>query len=95
MGQELPELQYTTVGDIKRHLPEILDRIEIYKMLANISSNMIECIQEFILFEIDYNVSCGELTTKENYYKELCRFMDYSARARYWEEKIKKIKKGE
>lgn len=93
MKQELPELQYTTINDIKSHLPEIIDRIDIYKTLASIASNMIECIQDFILLEIRYDVSFGEMTTTENYQKQVCDFIDYSSRARYWDEKIKKIKK--
>lgn len=88
----MKELPYKTLREVKEHLPEVLNRIFVYKEFAKMASDTLSVIQDLISFEIKTNVDFGYFTSQQNYTKEFCKYMNFNARAAYWQEQVNKLK---
>lgn len=86
------ELPYTTLKELKEHLPEVLTKITAYKELAKMALDMMKNIQHFVLLEIQLGVDYGYFTSDKHYAEQYCKYMDYTAKAMYWEKQVENLK---
>lgn len=78
---------------MSQDIQKMLDKVYVYKELANMALHNINWIQSLILLELRLNVSYGYTTSEENYFQQVKDYMNNTALARYWQDEIKKIKK--
>lgn len=83
---------YATVNEVKKNLPEILERINDLKLFYDIATMQLEmiqdwCVDECVHPEHDY----GWWTTLEAYTETFKNQMDYMAEMKYLQGLLKKL----
>lgn len=84
--------RYATVNEVKKNLPEILERINNLKIYFDVATIFLEdiqrcCVDECVHPDHDY----GWWTTLENYAETFRNQMDYLAEIEYLQGLLKKL----
>lgn len=83
---------YATVNEVKKNLPEILERINDLKIYYDIATLMLKQIQDWCVEEtVDPTKDYGWWTTLEAYTETYQNQMNYMAEMKYLQGLLKKL----
>lgn len=82
---------YKTINEVKQNLPEIIDRINDYKVMFDSATLMLEDMQRWCVDETINNKDYGWWTTLKAYAETVKNQMDYLAEIEYLQGLVNKL----